>query len=92
MDCINLAIKSAVLSPVLVNAGLLLAAPSVGCLNTHTTSYNLDMEPSTCESYGLPLPDLIHIIERRSTISSPYTSAKPSEYQMTRTEPGNFFD
>lgn len=84
MASTELLIKEVVLSPALANAALLIAAPSLGCLNTYTKTF-IDL----CTAYGLPLPDLVHILQyspmalSSSSISLPKTDCFRKPTQVT---------
>ena len=70
MSSIQQSMNHSVLPSALANAALLIAAPSLGCIKTYTRTFT-----DLCKAYGLPLPDLTHILEHRS---EPEHSSMPS--------------
>lgn len=84
MTSIEVAIKDAVLPAVLANAALLIAAPSLGCLNTYTRALS-----DLCRAYSLSVPDLTQVLQYRSTSSTSITSVKSNEGQEVT--PGSMY-
>ena len=79
----QLSVNCDVLPPALANAALLIAAPSLGCLNTYTTAIT-----DLCRSYGLPVPDLAQVLEYRPT-TSPSTKELVSCSKETHNSTGS---
>ena len=73
MASLQLAMNSNVLPPVLANAALLIAAPSLGCLNRYTRAIT-----DLCRAYGLPVPDLAKVLEHR--VTTPPSLATTTEF------------
>ena len=80
MSSIEVSIKEAVLPPALANAALLIAAPSLGCLNTYCRALT-----DLCRAYSLPLPDLAQVLQYRPMTTSSITSTISEERQELRT-------
>ena len=65
MASIQQSMNHSMLPSALANAALLIAAPSLGCLKTYTRTFT-----DLCKAYGLPVPDLTHILKHKAELSA----------------------